>query len=413
MASSRGVVGGIFAVSVGLLAIGWIVKGDVEEAIRPDTDDFVRAGRVFIEWAVRGLGSYEAVMEQPLLPAYLLPSVVLASIYLYFSAPVLSAVALNVALFSLVVALLFRFWLGVQGGWLDRGSRAGVFLGIVGGLYVVFGLPDAFLYSYTVLTDIFFLFWITVFVVALSRGICGEARVVWWIGLLMAGSAVYVRPTGILLPILFMYGVLLKSVVDRKTPLRGVVLASLAVPTILALTVVPWFVAARIAGEEWTHVIVPGVLEREVSQAVGFLKKGVVVSERPETYVERPSGYLGVWEAVVYRIGYYLIPLRFGSMPYSVVHNVVNFVYVLLIWPAMVLGIVRLYGMDRGYQCAALFLVVVSLCYTLLHAVTLLSFGLRYQLPAFVPLWALAGVGWFTALEYVMARSAWLRAGPD
>lgn len=105
----------VFFTSLLLLITGWFLKGDVSSAVRPDSDDFVRAGEAFIHWLATGGAGFEAVKEHAVFPHYFIPSVVIASIHMYLAQPVVKMVVLNSVLFSLLVVLLYRFWTSVHG----------------------------------------------------------------------------------------------------------------------------------------------------------------------------------------------------------------------------------------------------------------------------------------------------------
>lgn len=388
----------VFLAGLAVLVAGWMVKGDVEAAVRPDSDDFVRAGRAIMSWIANGGAGFQAVQSHPVFPHYFIPSVVLAAIYTYFSDPVVKVVALNAVLYSVIVVLMYQFWTTIHGAWSRWTGRQGFVAAGLGGFYIIFGLPDPFLLSYTVLTDIIFLFWVSVFVVAAGRGILQGGWMAWILALFMAVSALYVRPTGIVLPVLFLYAVLVKLLSDRGVGARSLAVASIGAPLVIALMIVPWLVSMKINGAAWVDAVVPDLLRPEFTQAVYFFKKGIVVSNRLETYVGAAEGYTDVLRMILQRMLYYWIPLRLGEAPYTLTHNIVNLVYVLAIWPLMIIGIRRMTAADRRCRIAALFLVMVALSYALLHSVTLLSFGWRYQLPAMVPLWMLAGIGLFSLL---------------
>lgn len=397
----------VFLASLAVLAAGWIMKGDVEAAIRPDSDDFVRAGRAILSWIASGGAGFEAVESHPVFPHYFIPSVVLAGVYTYFDDPVVKVVALNAVLFSVLVVLLYQFWIMVHGSWSRWAGRQGFMAAGVGGFYIIFGLPDPFLLSYTVLTDIFSLFWVSVFVVATTRGILEGGRMAWIVALCMAVTALYVRPTGVVLPVLLVYVLLVRSLAERGMRARTLAVVSIGVPLVITLLMVPWLVSMKINGADWIDAVVPDLLRQEFRQAVYFFERGIVVSDRLETYVGTPDGYMDVLEMILKRLFYYWIPLRLGEAPYTLTHNIVNLVYVLAVWPLMIIGIRRMIAADRRCRIAVLFLVMVALSYALLHSVTLLSFDWRYQLPAMVPLWMLAGVGLFSVLgRPVRARGA-------
>lgn len=395
----------VFFISLVLLGAGWLLKGDANAAVRPDSDDFVMAGEAIISWMTTGAAGLKAMQAHAVYPHYFIPSVLLASVYQYFNDPVIKVVALNSVLFSLIVVFLYRFWITVHGTWSHWSGKRGFMIGVIGGLYIVFGLPDPFLLSYTVLTDIIFLFWVCLFMVATARGILAGGRLVWMVAFFMAATAPFVRPTGILLPVLLLYGLGIKALIESDIRARTLGMASIAVPVVITFLIVPSLVSMKINGHVWVDTMIPDVIQRHFNTAVYFFASGTVVSDRMETYVDTPSGYLDVLKMIVHRLVYYWVPLRFGETPYSPIHNLVNLVYVVVIWPLALIGIRRLIKANQRYQMAALFLVVAALSYAFLHSVTLVSFSWRYQLPAMVPLWMLAGTGFFTVLGYRVRTS--------
>lgn len=376
------------------------MKGDVSAAVRPDSDDFVRAGEAFIQWIVGGGAGYEDARSHAVFPNYVVPSVVIAAIYMNFSQPIVTVVSLNCILFSLVVTLVYRFWTVNYESRATGMSKRGVLAGMAGGMYILFGLPDPFLLSYTVLSDVMFLLWVTLFVLSASHWILGAGRAGSVIALIVAVVAPFFRPTGILLPVLLVYVFIVKRLIESGIGMRTVVAASVGLPVAATFVLIPWMVSAQIGGQEWVENIVPDTFQRFFRMAANYFEMGIVVSNRPDTYVDAPTRYMDVVEMIVYRLWYFWVPLRFGESPYSVAHNAMNLVYIGVAWPLAVVGIGKLVEMGRRHQIVALFLIVVAMGYAFLHSVTLLSFGWRYQLPGMVPLWVLAGVGLYAALGH-------------
>lgn len=389
----------VFLVSLGLLTTGWLIKGDVSSAVRPDSDDFVLAGETIIQW-LAGNVDIEAARNHAVFPYYFIPSVVLAGIHLYLDDPVVKAVALNCVLFSLLVVLIYSFWISVHGPWRSWMGRRGFFLGVVGGLYIIFGIPDPFLFSYTVLSDIMFLFWVTLFVVSVCRGILDGSRLSWIVALVLAVFAPFVRPTGVLLPILLLFGVGVRWLIHREVSLTTAVVVCLGIPMIVTFAAVPLLISAKLSGQVWVDSVIPDHFNRYFKIATHYFASGIIVSDRPWTDVESPSTYSDVLGMILKRLGYFWVPLRFGEKPFSMTHNMMNLVYLAFVWPLAIIGIRKLVAAGRRYQMVMLFTVVVALAFACLHSVMLLSFGWRYQLPAMVPLWMLAGVGLFGVLGY-------------
>lgn len=60
----------------------------------------------------------------------------------------------------------------------------------------------------------------------------------------------------------------------------------------------------KIVGHGWVDTMIPDFVQRHFNMAVYFFTSGVVVSDRMETYVDTPSGYLDVLKMIVHRLVY-------------------------------------------------------------------------------------------------------------
>lgn len=383
--------------SLVLLLLGFIIRGVY---IGADTDDFLGAGQEFIDLLSHWPASWETLNEHRLFPNYFVSSMVLSGIYYGLSLQAIGVVVFNSVLFSLTVCLIVSTWyrLVINEGETDR--MYGLLVA-AGGLYVVFGLPDAFLWSYAVLTDTMFLFWVALFVAMVVRAMFTNSISAWSLALVVSVVAPFIRPPGILLPVLFIVGFVLNAVRTNDRPFAFLLGAIVVLPGLFVFGVVPWLVTQAANGGSEAYAFLPGVLEKLFRQSVIFFENGVTVSTRHEVEISGPLTIPDVWRAMVTRLGYYWVPLRFGERPYSDIHNVVNLVYMVATLPLFVLGAVRLIRLGYKQRKALLFLIVVAYGYALLHSVTLVSFDWRYQLPAMVPYWILAGCGLLGVLRYL------------
>lgn len=226
----------------------------------------------------------------------------------------------------------------------------------------------------------------------------------WILAVVMGCTAPFVRPPGILLPLLFLFAVCVYWLpfLNRR-PLAALILCS-AVPLLLTVTVVPWLILESVNNKGSTGSIISSILERQFHQSVFFFQAGKIVATRLEVGTQEILSYGHIVETIAYRLMYYWIPIRLGEYPYSFIHNLVNGVYMIVTLPLLLIGVVRLLKGARKDAMVLLFLVMVALSFSLLHSVTLVSFDWRYQLPAMVPYWILAGRGWCRVQVMMNAR---------
>lgn len=351
-----------------------------------DTWGYVRVGKEILRWLFHGHAAGVPFPHNSMIPNYIIPSLLIGAAHAYFGGRGTQYfIYLNIALFTLMVFVLFRLWRGV----LTSGESAPVV--VVGGLYIIFGLVDVPLWNYYDLSDMLFMVWVGTFIYFI---VVGQARGLWsaWvIALALALAAYFVRPTGILLPGLWLLALMLAIVGGFGARRAGrIAFVASVVMAIVALMGVPWFVGALLGGKLTVGSELPLALRKFIGQAVVFYREGWVVADRANTYVSDPHGYLDFLRITLSRFGYYFIPLRLG---YSPIHNILNGVYFVVLVAAVTNGFRTLARRGGREVIVAWTLVMFSLCYGLLHAVTLVSYDWRYQLPAMVPAWLLAGVG--------------------
>lgn len=392
----------VFCLSLALLAVGAAIKGPVYGF---DTQSYLLAGEKLFSWAAQGQLTAEHLDQLFVVPGYLISTIVLTGVYSYWGMGAAGMMALNSLLFSLIACMVFALWNSVHGVWRNVHGRAGLAAWTIGGAYIVFGLPDALQWSYAVLTDAIFVFWIAVFVFATAVGLLEGNRRMWALAGFMAVTAPFVRPTGILAPLLYLFALGIHAIPAIRGRFRAVVGASIVLPSVFVFLVIPWLVIAAANDPSFVRAWIPPVVRGHFMQAVWFFTNGIVIADRLQFPVSEPITYTEILRTVVVRLAYFWVPLRFGEIPYSTMHNIVNLVYIVLTWPLAVIGTVHLSKLGIRCRLMALFLVEVALAYALLHSVTLISYDWRYQLPAMVPYWILAGCGYYRVVD--LLRKGW------
>jgi len=204
----------------------------------------------------------------------------------------------------------------------------------------------------------------------------------WWVGCLcMSIAAFFTRPSGLVLLGFVGIAWVVSSFWAVKVS-RWLLLAVVAVPTTFALVFWPYVMCDQFNNGGWNISFYP-------SYIAGLYSDGVVVVDRPETYLANPTSYFDFIAIAVFRFVYYLIPLRSA---YSNIHNIYLLVYMAFLVFMVVRGVKVLGGQGVGGEVLRFLLPLLVLYYALFHSLFFVE-DFRYQLPAVVAFWALAGFG--------------------
>lgn len=355
-----------------------------------DTHRFVEFGQSLVD-AYHGVCATEDcdLHADPMYPGYIVSSLYLHSIVTTFpgSAPTATAV-FNSLLFAVVTFLVFRVW--------QRLSPVTEFRPIVSlvvGLYVLFGLPDVAMWSYWMLSESLFLLAVVSVVYSVTRALMSGSATAWVTAAMLATCGFFVRPTGVvLLPLVF--AAFLLSGYGRSgvshAPRWFMILALAGI--FVAFVVGPLVVHLVLSGSD-AFAALPAYFHRLLKQAAWFFREGWIIADQPDSYVATPETILDIVGMSLRRFAYYYLPVKTS---FSSFHNIVNAVYLIVAVGGGGWGFRILCHRSRQTASVALWLVLFALCYGLLHSLTIVSYEWRYQVPAMVPLWILAGVGLMT-----------------
>lgn len=381
----------LFCISLLMLLAGALWRGPF---VSIDSHAFLSVGHRLIALLLGGPAT-GGIWRSSLVPHYMISSILLSAAYSYTDLKEWGVVALNSVLFSAAVCMVFAVWQIARDSasreWINPYSLPGIGIG----LYIIYGLPDVFLWSYAILTDIIFLFWVAGFVVVVCKCLQQGSARNWLLAFLISVTAPFVRPTGLILPLVFIGSVGLRSISMSRTGFRLCLTLTLALPAIFVLVIVPMLVVST-AGGGAAGAFLPPFLAKPFFQAVYFFSHGIVISNRFEVPLSGALSYSDVVRMEVYRLLYYWVPIRLGAVPYSTVHNCVNLIYMVVTIPLLVVGAKELIGSTAAHRRIFLFLVMTAYGYALLQALTLVSFDWRYQLPAMIPFWIVTGCGAFS-----------------
>jgi len=330
------------------------------------------------------------IFRNVMFPRYLIPGVMLGSAYSMFDEFGHDVIILmNISLYGAIVWMLVKTWrllnfLPEEAGW----------SAVIISLFLCFGLVDVPIWVYYDLSDVIFFFLVTL-VIYLSLLAVFRKRVSFLILVVaLTGCGFFVRPTVVVLPLAI---VLVTSLIIDGDRFGFLSLATVLVMFVASLGVLFGMPAIIDAWENGLNVerYLPHFLVGTFRQSAVFYNYGWVVADRPETFVQDPSGYWDYLDITLSRFAYYYIPLRSG---YSTVHNILNSVYLIITVCCAIYGFLVSWKRDDKNKRTVVVVASISLLFGLMHAITLNSYDWRYQLPAMFPLWILAGAGAYNIL---------------
>ena len=371
-----------FVTVVLLLWAGYFVFGPRHGL---DSGSYVRFGNILIEWITVHFPNGLPMRNDVLFPNYIIPSLFIAIPYHFFGQTGHQIIiGLNILLFANVVRSLVAIWQN-----LEIGSQLKLIAPLLAALLLTHGLLDVPLWVYYDLSDIIFLF-IVMLVASLSiEAVVAQRNRLLLMALAIALLAFFARPTAIILPILCVAFFTLRI---NPNHFGWVGWLSIICATLFTIGVVlgmPLLIETWVEQPNFRRQI-PAFLSQTIRQSAFFYQNGWVVADRPETFFHNPSGYLDYLLITLKRLAYYFIPLREG---YSLRHNLLNCAYFLVVGYFYCIGIRHLWSLDPQGKRLIIVLVFFTLLFGLMHAITLNSYDWRYQLPAMIPFWILAGIG--------------------
>jgi len=372
----------VFCIAVVILLVGYFVFGPRHGF---DSASYRSFGDVVLDWVFRDIYVGIPMRDHVLIPNYILPAFLIGSCYEIFgSYGHQAAIGLNIVLFAFCVKMLIQIW-RILGFEKDQPLAFVVFLS----LFLCFGLIDTPLWVYYDLTDIIFLFYVTLFLFFIIKGMKQQSSSFVIFSLFLALFGYFVRPTAMVLPVIWL---LFMSLLIYKKKFNWFGYLTIACVCLGTLTIILGFPAIvdiiidnRKLIKDW-----PQFLTKAATQSRVFYEYGWVVADRPETFVLNPQGYWDYLEITLKRLFYYFSPFRSG---YSLIHSSINAMYLLVTLPLAGFGIVTAWKQSDENKRFVVVIITTSLLFGLMHAITLNSYDWRYQLPAMIPLWILAGIG--------------------
>jgi hypothetical protein len=129
---------------------------------------------------------------------------------------------------------------------------------------------------------------------------------------------------------------------------------------------------------------------------ISMLKQGLVIHDRPETWIDFEGGFISVLTILCTRFAYFFAPYIDA---FSLMHTLINLSFFLFVGSAIVFGEVcaSLVEAKEKLNQAKGLLVLLIVSVAVFHSVTLIDYDWRYRYPVIAPMIVLA----FIELNYI------------
>jgi len=124
------------------------------------------------------------------------------------------------------------------------------------------------------------------------------------------------------------------------------------------------------------------ISSEELKFITGFIKDGVIIHDRPETYILFNNDYISIINVFATRFIYFFSPF---SINYSLAHTIVNLIVFITVGLFILAGELML--LKRNYNSSNQFNILRSLTWGLIltiatfHSITLIDYDWRYRYP--------------------------------
>jgi len=233
---------------------------------------------------------------------------------------------------------------------------------------------DFFVWPHYVLTDTIYSFFLIVnfwFIVKFcNRPIINFSLLIIIISLLILFLN---RPTSIPV-IIYLVAMLVYYFINKKMIIKN---QSIKITTLLCIIIV--MIIAFIVNLNIIGVIHGG---EELKLMTGFIKDGVVIHDRPETYILFNNNYISIIKVFAVRFIYFFSPF---SINYSLAHIFVNLIVFFAVGLIIIIGELMIF--NKKNHLSNQFYILRSLIWGLIltmatfHSITLIDYDWRYRYP--------------------------------
>jgi hypothetical protein len=290
--------------------------------------------------------------------------------------PVLFVVT-NIVLYAAAVYLCFRVWALIAPLTSPRAVAAA--------LVVLFGCVDVPMWTFYLLGDVTFLFLLAAFWFFLTQAVLfGDTRR-WAMALAVAVGAALVRPTAVVVIAFWFTAAAYMFLRARRFGRATVAIVFIVVPFFIAEFAWP-YVVYRVAANGG-HA---SFMRTAFTELLPWYLNGSVVCDRVETYLAPPVAYFDFVRLTLVRLLYFFFPLRAG---YSLAHNMALALYAPMLVALASVGWRQLRQRDDRHASFAFLLLAFTFYFGLFHSMTYVDYDWRYQIPAMLSAFVLAGIG--------------------
>ena len=247
------------------------------------------------------------------------------------------------------------------------------------GLLDAFFCVDFFVWPHYLLSDTIYVFFISLFLFIISLPGWSQSRA--FISLLLTSLLLLCRPTS---PVYCAVG--LAVVIAKGCSCNSYINKSRFVITGAALVV---FGSAFFISVVNIAHIYPG-LSHHVDVFASLAKTGVVIHDRPDTFLGQPDGNYDLFILYLHRLAMFWNPyLTAFSLP----HNVLNIAYTSALFTGVFAGWHAMRHMGDRARTAFLVILILCIAVSCFHALTIIDYDWRYRYPLQLPLLVCALIG--------------------
>lgn len=148
-------------------------------------------------------------------------------------------------------------------------------------------------------------------------------------------------------------------------------------------------------------VLSGGIQNRQLLFMAEMVSKGVVIHDRPDTFVTMAPGTWEVSKLFLLRFWTFFSPL---ASTFSTLHNLLNLALFGFIFCSFAVWLFAPHVPDSRLRSGAIVMLVLVTCVALFHSATLIDFDWRYRYPMIAPLLLFSAIGLEQGLRAVSVR---------
>ena len=134
---------------------------------------------------------------------------------------------------------------------------------------------------------------------------------------------------------------------------------------------------------------------------INMVKDGMIIHDRPETWVRSPNTFLEIFNLYLKRLIYFFTPF---IKSFSIIHNVINTFQAFII--LFSLSIWFFFGDKHNpINKAIFFILLISILTAGFHSFTLIDYDFRYRFPILLPLMIIFPISLTILLKKIILKN--------